>query len=158
MDQLVTSETIDGGKLRETATKKDEQRILLHILGIDCVSLEVKYHKQCYEQYTSFLRHADPKEEVKHKFNKSFESYSSWVKKEVIEYQNIFYISKLREKFIKTVMEMENEDASQYKTIRLKRRLQERFPQLVSHKPKDGKIVRLSFRKMSIKELLQKGH
>ena len=54
----------------------------------------------------------------------------------MIENQNIFYMSKLREEFMKTVMEMENEDASQYKTIRLKRRLQERFPQLVFHKPK----------------------
>ena len=33
-------------------------------------------------------------------------------------------------------MEMENEDASHYKTIRLKRRLQDKFPQLVFHKPK----------------------
>ena len=133
---MVTSETVDGGKLREAATRKDDQRILRHILGIDCVALEVKYHKRCYEHYTSFLRHAKPKEEIKYKFNKSFESFSSWVKKEVIENQNIFYMSKLREKFIKTVMETSNEDASHYKTIRLKWRLQERFPQLVFHKRK----------------------
>ena len=29
LDQLVTSETIDGGRLREAATRKDDQRILL---------------------------------------------------------------------------------------------------------------------------------
>ena len=45
-------------------------------------------------------------------------------------------MSKLREEFVKAVTEIENEDASQYKTIRLKPRLQERFPQLVFHKPK----------------------
>ena len=33
-------------------------------------------------------------------------------------------------------METENKDASHYKTFRLKWRLQERFPQLVFHKPK----------------------
>ena len=136
LDQLVTSETVDGGKLREAATRKDDQRILLHILGNDCVALEVKYHKRCYEHYTSFLRHANPKDAIKYKFNKSFECFSSWVKKEVIENENIFYMRKLKEVFIKTVMEMENEDASHYKTIRLKRRLQDKFPQLVFHKPK----------------------
>ena len=94
LDQLVTSETVDGGKLREAATRKDDQRILLHILGNDCVALEVKYHKRCYEHYTSFLRHANPKDAIKYKFNKSFECFSSWVKKEVIENENIFYMRK----------------------------------------------------------------
>lgn len=136
LDQLATSETIDGGRLCEAATRKDDQRILLRILGNDCVALEVKYHKRCYEHYTSFLRQAKQSKEIKYKFNESFESFSSWLKKEVIESQNIFYTSKLREEFVKAVMEIENEDASQYKTIRLKRRLQERFPQLVFHKPK----------------------
>ena len=74
------------------------------------MTLEVKYHKRCYEHYTSFLRHANPKDAIKYKFNKSFECFSSWVKKEVIEDENIFYMSKLKEVFIKTVMEMENED------------------------------------------------
>ena len=55
--------------------EEDDQRILPHVLGINCVALEVKYHKRCYEHYTSFLRHAKPKEEIKYKFNKSFESY-----------------------------------------------------------------------------------
>ena len=100
------------------------------------MALEVKYHKRCYEHYTSFLRHANPKDAIKYKFNKSFECFSSWVKKEVIENENIFYMRKLKEVFIKTVMEMENEDASHYKTIRLKRRLQDKFPQFVFHKPK----------------------
>ena len=54
----------------------------------------------------------------------------------MIENENIFYMRKLKEAFIKTVMEMQNEDASHYKTIRLKQRLLEKFPQLVFHKPK----------------------
>ena len=54
----------------------------------------------------------------------------------MIENENIFYMRKLKEAFIKKVMEMQNEDASHYKTIRLKQRLQEKFPQLVFHKPK----------------------
>ena len=78
------------------------------------MALEVKYHKRCYEHYTSFLRHANPKDAMKYKF-KSFECFSFWVKKEMIENENIFYMRKLKEVFIKTVMEMES--------IHLKRRL-----------------------------------
>ena len=44
-------------------------------------------------------------------------------------------MSKLKEEFVKAVMEIENEDASQYKTMRLKRRLQEGFHSLFFHKP-----------------------
>lgn len=53
-------------------------------------------------------------------------------------------MSRLRDKFVQTVLEEENEDASHYKTFRLKRKLQEEFPQLVFHKPRrryDSEIV-----------------
>ena len=52
----MSAETVDGGKLREAATKKDDQSILLQIANNDMVALEVKYHKCCYDKYTSFLR------------------------------------------------------------------------------------------------------
>jgi hypothetical protein len=45
-------------------------------------------------------------------------------------------MSRLKDKFVKTVRDVENEDASNYRTYRLKERLQERFPQLVFHTPK----------------------
>ena len=53
--KLITAETIDGGKLREAATQKDDHRVLVQILGKDCVAIEVKYHLKCYKSYTSFL-------------------------------------------------------------------------------------------------------
>ena len=49
---------MDGGKLKEAATKKADESILIQIADKDLVALEVKYHKRCYETYTSFLRHA----------------------------------------------------------------------------------------------------
>ena len=138
LDQLVTSATFDCGKLCEAAEKKKDQSIDLHILEKDCIALEVKCYQKCYKQYTSFLRYSSPPNETPYTpytFSKSFESFCSWMKREVIENQNIFYMTRLRV-FFKTVVEMENENASHYKTLRLKRRLQERFHELVFHKPK----------------------
>ena len=70
MDKLVSAETTDGGKLREAATAKNDQKILVHILDKDCVALEVKYHKRCYERYTSCIRHAGPEDEEKYESRK----------------------------------------------------------------------------------------
>ena len=52
----MSAETVEGGKLREAATKKDDQNILLQIANKGMVALEVKFHKRCYDKYTSFLR------------------------------------------------------------------------------------------------------
>ena len=52
--QVNDSRTVDGGKLREAASRKDH-RVLAQILGKDCVAIEVKYHVHCYKSYTSFL-------------------------------------------------------------------------------------------------------
>ena len=48
LDKLVSAETEDGGKLKETATRKADESILIQIADKDMVALEVKYHK-CYE-------------------------------------------------------------------------------------------------------------
>jgi hypothetical protein len=45
-------------------------------------------------------------------------------------------MSKLKDEFVKTVKNIEGEDATNYRTWRLKERLCERFPQLVFHTPK----------------------
>ena len=52
----MSAETIDGGRLREEATRKWDERILLQIADKDCVALEVKYHRRCYQRYTEFVR------------------------------------------------------------------------------------------------------
>ena len=139
MDKLVSAETVDGGKLKEAATRKADESILLHIANKDMVALEVKYHKRCYEKYTSFLRHntqsnekGTDKHECKHE--KSF--CQEFVNERLIKQDNIFYMNKLKKEFIKTVQRVENEDASSYRSFRLKKRLQKRFPQLIFHRPK----------------------
>lgn len=138
---MVSAETIDGGKLREAAVIKNDQRILMHILDGDCVALEVKYHKRCYERYTSSVRHVsaqnekNKKEVNNYKYRKSFESFCVFIQHELIENENIYYMTRLKKEFVMMVQKVDNEDASNFKTCRLKKRLEERFPQLVFHKP-----------------------
>ena len=101
----------------------------MHILESDCVALEVKYHKRCYERYTSSLRRASPQdEENKHevnnyKYRKSFESFCVFVQHELIENENIYYMTRLKNEFVTKVKDIENKDASNFKTCRLRKRL-----------------------------------
>ena len=91
----MSAETVDGGKLREAATKKDDQSILLQIANKNMVALEVKYHKRCYDKYTSFLRtttQSKGKETEQHdfKYEKSFDVFcEEFVKEKLIKQENI---------------------------------------------------------------------
>ena len=138
LDQLISVETIDGGKLREAATKKNDQQILIHILDKDCVAIEVKYHKCYYRKYTSFLNNPETKESAIENamHSKSFDKFCTIVKEQVIDNHNIWYMSRLEIVFINTVRKVESQDASRYATFRLRNRLKKRFPQLVFHTPK----------------------
>ena len=135
MEKLISAETLDGGQLRKAATLKGDESILLQIQGKDCVALEVKYHKRCYLKYVSVLR--SRKDELdeqssKAKYQQSFDIFcEQFVKNKVIQDEEIFYRKKIKEEFVKTVAEVENEDASSYNTSRLKQRMQKQFPQLV---------------------------
>jgi hypothetical protein len=41
LDKLVKAETFDGGLLRQAAEGKNDDSILTHIRGKDCVAIEV---------------------------------------------------------------------------------------------------------------------
>ena len=51
---LVLCESENAGMLREAATAKNGEKILLKIRNKDCVAIEVCYHQRCYKNYTSF--------------------------------------------------------------------------------------------------------
>ncbi len=132
---------MDGGQLRRAATLKSDDSILLEIQGKDCVALEVKYHRQCYAKYTSFLRHQKDEETTSskpsHLYEKSFDTFcKQFVQTEIIENEGIFFMNKIKDVFVNIVKEEENVDASNYKTSRLKQRLQTKYPQLVFHATK----------------------
>eukprot|EP00794_Sanderia_malayensis_P012432 gene12432-13717_t len=141
LDKMVSAETLDGGQLTEAAKRKNDQEILIQIEGKDYVALELKYHKRCYSSYTSFLRHErqDPESLplASRLFAKSFDKFCQQViQNNIIEKGKIYYMKTLKEKFVKTVEEMEDCSASSYRTFRLKERLIRKFPQLVFHTPR----------------------
>ena len=139
MDKLVTSETISAARLREAATIKTDESILIHIADKDCAALEVKCLKQCYKQYTSFLRD-ELKSDTKQfcKYEEAFCIFrETFVNEKIIQKGNIYYMNKVREKLVRTVEQVEGVDASNYKKCRLKERLRERFPNLIFHTPKE---------------------
>lgn len=132
----MTAETLDGGQLRRAATLKGDDRILLKIQGKDCVALEVKYHERCYQSYTSVARYQKKESSSKVSYQRSFEVFcEQFVKPRIIDDEEIFRMRRIKREFVKIVAEVENEDASDYKTIRLKERMLKVFPQLVFHNP-----------------------
>ena len=155
----MSAETVDGGKLREAATKKDDQSILLQIANKDMVALEVKYHKRCYDKYTSFLRtttQSKGKETEQHyfKYEKSFDVFcEEFVEEKLIKQENIFYMKKLKKEFVKTVKRVQNENAASYRTFRLKERLHQKFPQLVSINQRYERRVTLFIQNALVKEV-----
>ena len=56
------AQTLDGGKLKEAAERRQDETILVHIRGKDCVAVEAQYHRKCYFEYVDFLlkKPADP--------------------------------------------------------------------------------------------------
>ena len=133
MENLICAETLDGGKLRKVAEIKTDKSIFLEIQGKDCVALEVKYYRRCYLKYTSIIR-SDSKEDQKSSKNyqQSFKVLcEQFLQTKIIDDEKILYVTKVQEKFVKIVAEVEKEDASNYNTSHLKQRMQEHFPQLV---------------------------
>ena len=123
---LYSAQTVDGGQLRKAATIKEDESILLHIRGKDCVALEVKYHNRCYQKYTSFLRyykddsHTEGETSTKQQpsvYNEGFNTFcEQFVKVKIIKEESIFYMTKVKEQFVKIVADVESADASNYKT------------------------------------------
>ena len=80
MEKFVSAEIVDGSELKDAATRKANEIILIQIADKDIVALEVKYHKRCYEKYTLFLRHSmqstgEENEKQVYKYEKSFDTF-----------------------------------------------------------------------------------
>ena len=106
----------------------------------------MNYHNRCYQKYTSFLRyykddsHTEGETSTKQQpslYNEGFNTFcEQLVKVKIIKEESIFYMTKVKEQFVKIVADVESADASNYKTSRLKQRMKERFPQFIFQAPK----------------------
>ena len=117
--------------LKNAATIRYGQRILLEISGKDLVAIEVKYHRSCYQSYTP------PKtlERIRLKDNQSrhlsgcdgaFESLSEYVQQKIVNDFDIVSMSSLKEKYIELLAQnsIVNEN---YLAEKLKNRLIKKF-------------------------------
>ena len=136
----------------------------MHIPDGDCVVLKVKYHKRCYERYTSCVRHVSAQDEKRnkkevnnYKYRKSFVSFCVFIQHELIENENIYYMARLRKEFVMMVQKIDNEDASNFKTCCLKKGWKRDFPSLYSTNQIKDLHEKLYMQKSQITMLLPKG-
>ena len=74
---------------------------------------------------------------LNYKYEESFTVFcEQFVKARIINNDEIYYMKKIKEEFVRTVEQEEGLDTSNYRRFRLKERLQEKFPQLVFQTPK----------------------
>ena len=91
----MSAETVDGSKLKEAATRKADESILIQIADKNMVALEGKHHKRCYENYTSFLRHSmqstgEKNKKQRYKYEKSFDVFcKDFVIERLIKQDNV---------------------------------------------------------------------
>ena len=132
-ERLVQCETKHGGQLlAAAATMKQDEALLLRIRDQDLVAIEARYHKSCYLRYTKVVAKSveiSKQEYQQQMYEKSYISFCKKVIEErIIRGKEILRLSKLNQLFIKEVREIENTDASSYKTGCLKARLKRSHP------------------------------
>ena len=111
--------------------------MLIHIGGKDCVAVEARYHKRCYQKYTKCLtRNPKDLDIGTTLYDDAFEKFCiEVIEKRIIENNEILLLGYLLKKFISCVHAIENVDVP-YQAARLKKRIQKRYPQIVFHNSK----------------------
>ena len=123
-------QTLNAGILEKAAMQRNDESILVHILGRDCVAIEARYHRSCYLAYTKFLSRK-PKITGPTLNDKAFENFCvEVIEKLIIKNNEVLLLSYLLKKFIICVHDIESIDVP-YQASRLKKRIQDRYPQLV---------------------------
>ena len=104
---------------------RKDQHVLLHIGARDCVAIEAKYHKHCYQAYTRCLS-----KKIKlvgpTLYDRAFDDFClNVIEKRIIQNGEILLLSYLLKEFTKCVLTLEKINVS-YRAEKLKKRLQNR--------------------------------
>ena len=122
--------TLDAGILERAAMQRNDESILVHIHERDCVVIEARYHRSCYLAYTKFLSQK-PKVTGPTLYDRAFDKFCvEIIEKRIIKNNEVLLLSYLLKKFIICVKDIESIDVP-YQATRLKKRIQDRYPQLV---------------------------
>ena len=109
---------------------RNDESILIHIQGRDCVAIDAHYHKRCYLSYTKCLTRK-PKIVGPTLYDKAFDVFCLQViEKRMIQNNKVLLLTYLLKKFISCVQDIEKIDVP-YQATRLKKRIQDRYPQLI---------------------------
>ena len=121
----------------------------------------MRYHRVCYSNYTKFLTRQQKidGERALPVYEESFENVCEEViKKEIIRNKQIRYLQDLLKKFVNIVEKIENVDASNYRSHKLKQRLQKKYPELVFCTPKVRNVSEIVFVENLTSMELVEGH
>ena len=108
--ELSVAQTLTAGILEKAATLKNDESILLHICGKDCVAIEARYHKNCYQRYTKCVsnKSRDPGPTL---YDRAFEEFCTRIiEPRIIKNKEILFLSDLLRTFISCVQEIEHID------------------------------------------------
>ena len=128
--ELSVAQTLTAGILEQAARMRNDESILIHIQGRDCVAIEARYHKRCYLSYTKCLTRK-PKIVGPTLYDKAFDVFCLQViEKRMIQNNEVLLLTYLLKKFISCVQDIEKIDVP-YQATRLKKIIQDRYPQLI---------------------------
>ena len=114
-------------RLEEAALLRNDQSILIHICGRDCVAIEARYHKRCYQTYTACLLR-ERKIIGPTLYDKAFDKFClEIIEKRIIKNKEVLLLGNLLKRFTSCVQEIEMVDVP-YKASRLRKRSQTRYP------------------------------
>ena len=115
---LSLAQTLTAGILEEAAKIRNDESILIHIRGRDCVALEARYHKRCYQRYTKCLSNK-PRDIGPTLYDQAFDEFCMEViEARILQNKEILLLSYLLKKFIRCVQKIENTQTS-YQAARL---------------------------------------
>ena len=114
-------------KLMKVAENKEGHNILLQIRGQDLIAIEVKYHKSCYKSYTRNVK-SRKQEDSKggDGYQSAFTQLVAVVQEKIIDGLDVCKMTDLRDTYIDLLEEI-GTDAPNYRTEKLKARLQKHF-------------------------------
>jgi hypothetical protein len=121
--------------LEKAATLKSDESIFLHFRGKDCVAIEARYHKNCYQRYTKCVSNKS-RDSGPTLYDRAFEEFCTRIiEQRIIKNKEILFLSYLLKTFISRVQEIEHIDVP-YQAARLKTRIGMRYPQIIFHTSK----------------------
>ncbi|XP_071958032.1 uncharacterized protein [Antedon mediterranea] len=142
-DKLRKALTDDAGMLRKAAEMREDESILKDIRGKSCACIEVRYHDQCYKNYTKIVvnsrkRHDSGKEleSVFLTYKQSYKVFCRDVIDKRLQYgQEILRLAKLQKLFMKSIEKTEKVYLSTIRSDVLKKKLRMDYPNLIFHSP-----------------------